>query len=77
MVGQAWVKELNPIVGHLAGDAAFAFLKISGAIVCAGLLWLVSRRFRTLAIAAAAAVVVFYTVVLGWNVHTLLGVPGA
>ncbi len=77
MVGQGWVREINPLVGRFAGDAAFAFLKITGAIVCVALLWLVSKRFRLLAIAAAALIVVFYAVVLGWNVHTLLSLPRA
>jgi len=67
-----WAREINPLLSNLAHDAAYPFLKITGAFVCVALLWLVSKKYRMLAVIAAAIIVVFYACVLGWNMHSLL-----
>lgn len=73
LVNAGWAREINPLLTGIAGDTAFPFLKIAGALMCITALWLLAKRFRVLALSTAAVVVVFYAVVLGWNVQTLLG----
>jgi len=71
-VSRRLVQELNPFIIALTQHGSFTILKICGALVCALLLWLVSRRFRHLALITTSAMTIFYAVVLGWNLQVLV-----
>lgn len=71
-VSQGLARELNPLVTGIAGDVAFPSLKLAGAFACIGLLWLVARRYRALAAGVTVAAVMFYAVIVGWNIHVLI-----
>jgi hypothetical protein len=64
-------QEWNPLLGSLAGDWQFLLLKVVGAIVCALALWTTYRRFPRIALMGANCVVIFYGIVLTWNLHVL------
>jgi len=72
LVNTGLAEEINPLLTGIAGDTAFPFLKIAGAFMCVAALWLLAKRFRVLALSTGAVVVVFYAVVLGWNVQAML-----
>ncbi len=66
------VQEANPLMQGLAGTGDFLLMKVSGAILCALLLWLVYRRFPRVSLVAASSIVIFYAAVLSWNLSILL-----
>jgi hypothetical protein len=65
-------REANPLMQNLAGTDNFLVLKISGAIICALLLWLLYRRFPRISLIASSCIVIFYAGVLTWNLNILL-----
>ena len=70
-VSQRLAREGNPLMQCIAGSGNFLLLKIVGALVCALLLWLVSRRFPRICIISASCIVVFYALVIAWNLNVL------
>ena len=60
-------REGNPLLQPLVGDIGFIILKIVGALLCAVILWDVSRRYRKLALITTSCGVVFYAVIVLWN----------
>ena len=64
--------EWNPLLVGKVTDVSFVPVKILGAAACVALLWLVSRRFPKIAAISATSVAAFYSLVLVWNVSTLL-----
>jgi hypothetical protein len=66
------VREGNPLMLNMASTGNFLVMKISGAIVCALLLWLLYKRFPRISLAVASSIVVFYAGVLTWNLSIFL-----
>jgi len=66
------VHEWNHFTAAMAGDWQFLLLKVLGAAVSAFALWLVYRRFPTMARVGANCIVIFYVMVLCWNFSRLL-----
>ncbi len=66
------VREGNPLMQNLAGTGNFLAMKISGAIICALLLWLLYQRFPRISMAATSGVVLFYAGVLTWNLSIFI-----
>jgi hypothetical protein len=71
-VSQGLVREGNPLLQNIAGTGNFLLLKIIGALLCALLLWLASKRFPRASIASASCIVILYALVLTWNLNILL-----
>jgi hypothetical protein len=71
-VSQGLVREGNPIMQNIAGTGNFLLMKIMGALLCALLLWLVYKRFPRVSLVSAACIVIFYAMVLTWNLNILL-----
>jgi hypothetical protein len=72
-VSRGVVQEINPLISILAQASYFPLLKLAGAVVCIILLWQVARRFPRLSSITTIALVVFYTTVISWNLHVILG----
>ena len=64
--GHGW--EGNPFLRPLVGNAGFLVLKVAGALLSALILWDVSRRYRRLALAVTSSFVVFYGLIVLWNI---------
>ncbi len=65
----AW--EANPVVQRVWGTGNFMLMKISGAILCALILWLLYKRFPMVSLTATSSIVAIYTAVLTWNLSVL------
>jgi hypothetical protein len=65
-------REANPLMQNLAGTGNFLIMKITCAIICALLLWLLYRRFPRISLTAAFSIAVFYAGVLAWNFSIIL-----
>jgi hypothetical protein len=71
-VSRKLVREGNPFMQSIAGSGEFVVMKITGALMCALMLWLIYRRFPRVSVAATASIVLFYAGVLSWNLSILL-----
>ena len=71
-VGSGLIQDMNPLVAIAAQQNLFLVIKIAGAGACAALLWLVSKRYRNLAMITAGTIAIFYAVILSWNLQTVL-----
>ena len=60
-------REGNPFLQSIVGDAGFIVLKVVGVLVCAVILWDIYRRFRKLALVSTSFFVIFYGVIVLWN----------
>ncbi|MFC1961926.1 DUF5658 family protein [Chloroflexota bacterium] len=79
LVNSGFAREGNPLLQPLVGDVGFLVLKFVGALVCALILWDVSRRYRRLALVVTSCGVLFYATIILWNlgVFVLVGLnPG-
>ena len=66
-------REGNPFLMSLVGQPAFFAIKLAGVVLCAFILWDISRRYRRLAFAATAFFVTAYTGIVLWNTSVFLG----
>jgi hypothetical protein len=66
------VREANPLLANAATTWGYVALKVAGAVACALLLWLLSRRFPRIASVSAASVTAFYGFVIVWNAAAIL-----
>ena len=67
LVGNGLAREGNPLLQPLVGDIGFLILKVVGALLCALILWDVSRRYRKVALISTSCFVVFYAGIVLWN----------
>lgn len=65
-------REGNPFLLSLVGQPAFFILKIAGVLLCAVILWDISRRYRRLAFVCTASFVTAYAAIVMWNASLLL-----
>jgi hypothetical protein len=72
-VGQGLVKEANPLMASIVSEDLFLFLKVAGALICTGILWLVYKKYPGVARTVSSAIIVFYIAVLAWNASIFLG----
>ena len=70
-VGKNLVREANPAMQNIVGTGNFLVMKIAGALLCAFLLWTVHKRFPRITLISTSAIVIFYAVVLTWNLTIL------
>ena len=71
LVNGGFAREANPLLQPLVGDAGFIILKAVGALVCALILWDVSRRYRRLALVVTSGCVLAYAAIVFWNLGLL------
>jgi len=67
LVNGGLAREGNPFLQPLVGDIGFIILKAAGALLCAVILWDVYRRFPRVALISTWCFVVFYGVIVIWN----------
>ena len=70
-VGKDLIREGNPIIQNVAGTESFLLLKIGGALLCGLLLYLVYKRFPRISLLTIWTVLIFYAVLLTWNLSIL------
>ena len=67
LVGNGIAREGNPFLVPLVGETGFIVLKVAGALLCALILWDVSRRYRRLALVVTSFCVLAYATIVLWN----------
>ena len=72
LVTDGIAREGNPLLQPLVGQAGFIVLKVVGALLCAVILWDIYRRHPRLALISTSFFVVFYGVIVLWNVNLVL-----
>ncbi len=60
-------REGNPFLVPIVGETGFIVLKVVGVLLCAVILWDIYRRFPRVALVTTWCFVVFYGVILLWN----------
>ena len=60
-------REGNPFLQPMVGDAGFIVIKVVGVLICAVILWDIYRRFRKLALISTSFFVIFYALIVLWN----------
>jgi hypothetical protein len=73
MVTRGIVSEGNPAMAALVASGRFVAFKVAGALICAGLIWAVYRRFPCLALLSAMGSLLITSVVLLWNASVISG----
>ncbi len=72
LVRNGLVQEGNPLMEPIVREGNFLLLKIIGVLLCVLILWVVYKRFPRVALTATSSVVVFYGLVMAWNLSMLL-----
>jgi hypothetical protein len=70
-IGKGLVGEANPVIQNIAGTGNFLLMKIMGAIICAWILWLVYKLFPRISLVTTSGILMFYAIVLIWNLSIL------
>jgi hypothetical protein len=64
-------EESNQFVKHIVSSGNFLLLKITGAILCGLLLWILYKYLPKTALTAASSLALFYIAVVSWNFFVL------
>jgi len=67
LIKDGLAREGNPFLQPIVGDIGFLVLKAVGVLLCAVILWDIYRRFPKLALVSTSCFVVFYAVIVFWN----------
>ena len=73
-VNNGLVQEANPLMEHIVREGNFLLFKVIGALLCVLVLWSIYKRFPNLALLATSSIVVFYGIVVAWNLYVLSGI---
>ena len=65
--------EGNPFLLGIVGEPSFIILKVAGVLLCAFILWDISRRYPKLALIATSCFVAVYGGIVLWNLRLLVG----
>ncbi len=66
-VNNGLVKEANPLMAPLVSGGSFLLVKLLGIAAILFLLWIISKRFPRVAVAAASCISMYYVAVITWN----------
>jgi hypothetical protein len=72
LIPRGGVREANPFLEPLVGQAGFMILKTVGSLLCAFILWDVYRRFPRVGLIAAWIAIFFYGAIVIWNTSLIL-----
>ena len=64
--------EGNPFLEPIVGGTGFIILKVVGVLLCALILWDISRRYPKLALVTTSIFTVGYGVIVVWNLSLLV-----
>lgn len=70
--GKGLVGESNILLNSVINSGCFVIIKIIGAAFCCAVLWFLYKRFKTLTILTISSIVVFYSLVMVWNLNVIL-----
>lgn len=62
-------REGNPFLQTWVGEEVFLLVKLLGALLCALILWDISRRYRKLALISSWCFVAIYAGIVLWNLY--------
>ncbi len=65
------VQEGNPLIEAIVREGNFLLLKIIGVLLCVLILWGIYKRFPKVALTATSTIVMFYGIVMAWNLSML------
>jgi hypothetical protein len=65
------VQEANWLVERVVGEGSFPLFKLAGAFLCVILLWFIHERFPRLALLTISTLLIFYSIVVTWNLYIL------
>ena len=74
MVTRGFVQEGNPAMALLISDGRFVAFKLTGTLLCAGLLWMVHRRFPRLSLSGVLGSLLVCSAILFWNAAVVAGI---
>ena len=66
------VQEGNPLMESIVREGNFLLLKVIGVLPCVLILWGIYMRFPKVALTAALSAVVFYGLVMAWNLSMFI-----
>lgn len=72
LVGNGIASEANPFLQTIVHSDRFLSFKLCGGILAVFLLWTIYTRWPTAALAVGSCFVIFYMVVVGWNLSLWL-----
>lgn len=72
LVSGGIASEGNPFLEPIVGEPGFIILKIAGVLLCALILWDISRRYPKLALVTTSIFTAGYAVIVAWNVALLV-----
>lgn len=72
LVSSGLAREGNPLMEPLVGSASFLVVKVVGVLLCVFLLWRLYKRYRRVTMIVTSTIVVFYGLVLAWNLGLFL-----
>ena len=72
LVGNGVAYEANPFLQTMVLSDRFLLFKLCGGILAAFLLWTIYTRWPAVAVAVGSCFVIFYMVVVGWNLSLWL-----
>jgi hypothetical protein len=67
-------REGNPLLQVLVEQDSFLLLKLSGALLCALILWNIYKNHPRVAIASSISFIALYTTLVYWNLGVCLAV---
>ncbi|MBN2238716.1 MAG: hypothetical protein JW712_02995 [Dehalococcoidales bacterium] len=67
-VGNNLVKEGNDLMKSVVLNGDFIVFKILGVLACSACLWLLYKKFPRIAMATTSGIVLFYSIVIVWNI---------
>ena len=74
LVGNGLIQEGNPLMKSIVREGNFLMFKVVGVLLCLLILWKIYRHFPRLTLIATSSVVLFYGVVLVWNLGIFFGI---
>jgi len=74
LVRSGLVREGNPFMASAVGEGHFLLLKVVGVLLCVWILWGMYRHIPRTTLITTSCVVVFYWLVMFWNLGIFLGI---
>lgn len=74
LVGNDLIREGNPLMEPIIREGNFLSLKVIGALLCLLILWGTYRLIPRVTQIATSSIVIFYGVVLAWNLSVFFRV---
>lgn len=67
LVRNGLAQEGNPLMESIVREGNFLLLKVIGVLLCVWILWVIYKRIPNVTRLATSGIVIFYGVVMAWN----------